>query len=1126
METCTLRITDQVVLVVLFTLLKSLDGTLTPRTATDSTLMSRGYFLVPSTDLSETALPKELTTSMTEYTKGTSTDFGDSLVGITDVHRSFSEELYTEIKSATEQKTYISTARSSEDHTTSARSSEDHTTSAMSSEDHTTTATSSEDHTTTTTATSSEDHTTTTTATSSEDHTTTATSSEDHRTTTTATSSEDHRTTETSSEDHRTTETSSEDHRTTDHDTESSNSRTAWTSDSSTERERIDFTRLLPSFSQGGHTFLDARTIRDTPSVSWPSTSDLDAPSQTDSTYVSSTMSRVGERTLLSITSNSTSTYTSEDSSLSDASSKAWGDSTGATFHGRVTGKGDSTTSHGFDLTAATSDSQHTTNSTETGESSETEGPNLSTWTQSQTSQNNITQQGFEQTSETGVIFSSTPPLTVVNNRGQGTDVTDRDSRTYSSGTSHTEWQGGVGASTSPFLSSESSHTDMSQPDSVERTVTRVHDGELSTEPSTGSISTGRREDTDGVQPLTEEGTTHVLGLTTTSPRVRGGPTARDDSHYKPFTPETQGPTEPSEALPSTASEPATQSPHQTERDGAGERDTQGVPTEAPSTSASAPATSTSTSPTPLTTRQLEPSSTAETHTPRTTIVTTDTTQGPTQSTPFTPARQPDSRTRGPHTHSPTGGEHTETGVLSTDVTTLHLETSTATPGNTTAQRSPTTASYSKSAPTRAPEATTAGHTPGRTTVQPEATTTQMAVTSATPVPGLPCGSQFCANGGTCVRLAGNTDSCVCLPAWTGPTCTKDVNECETNPCPPGSTCVNTNGSFSCECPLGSDLENGRECTKVKAFLGFFSVNSTHSNSLHEIEGEIKHLLNASLSILRGYIRSSCYRNRTLRNGSEEWSIRAVNMFSISADVNRTVVYNSIQVALRNCSRNPAHCRVHEYKLSYHVESLCKEQSHECDPDRSVCRDDSGTPYCECREGYYKHHDQDKTCLACGDGYQLKNGVCVNCTFGFGGFNCTNFYKLIAIVVSPAVGGLLLILTIALIVTCCKKDKNDINKIIFKSGDLQMSPYADFPKSNRVSTEWGRETIEMQENGSTKNLLQMTDIYYSPALRNSDLERNGLYPFSGLPGSRHSCIYPAQWNPSFICDDSRRRDYF
>lgn len=41
-----------------------------------------------------------------------------------------------------------------------------------------------------------------------------------------------------------------------------------------------------------------------------------------------------------------------------------------------------------------------------------------------------------------------------------------------------------------------------------------------------------------------------------------------------------------------------------------------------------------------------------------------------------------------------------------------------------------------------------------------------------------------------------------------------------------------------------------------------------------------------------------------------------------------------------------------------------------------------------------------------------------------------------------------------------------------------MSPYAEYPKNPRAQ-EWGRETIEMQENGSTKNLLQMTDVYYS-----------------------------------------------
>lgn len=375
----------------------------------------------------------------------------------------------------------------------------------------------------------------------------------------------------------------------------------------------------------------------------------------------------------------------------------------------------------------------------------------------------------------------------------------------------------------------------------------------------------------------------------------------------------------------------------------------------------------------------------------------------------------------------------------------------------------------------------------------------------------------------------GHQFTCRCQQAWTGPTCNQDVDECERDPCPVGSRCVNTRGSFSCECPLGFDLQDGRTCTRAKAFLGTFSVDRLphdpvifKSATMHEIQREIIQLLNASLSVLRGYSRSTL-----MKKGEDGVRISAVNMFSITTDVTSTEVYNSIQMSLSNCSSAVAHCRmVLHHQLSYHVESLCVAQRTQCDAERSTCTDNSGTANCRCLQGYYKHDPDDLSCLECGDGYKLENGTCVSCMFGFGGFNCGNFYKLIAIVVSPAGGALLLMLIIALIVTCCKKDKNDINKIIFKSGDLQMSPYTDFPKNNRISTEWGRETIEMQENGSTKNLLQMTDIYYSPALRNSDLERNGLYPFTGLPGSRHSCIYPAQWNPSFISDDSRRRDYF
>lgn len=41
-----------------------------------------------------------------------------------------------------------------------------------------------------------------------------------------------------------------------------------------------------------------------------------------------------------------------------------------------------------------------------------------------------------------------------------------------------------------------------------------------------------------------------------------------------------------------------------------------------------------------------------------------------------------------------------------------------------------------------------------------------------------------------------------------------DVDECVNSPCPQGSVCVNTGGSFSCECDLGFDLEDGRSCTQ------------------------------------------------------------------------------------------------------------------------------------------------------------------------------------------------------------------------------------------------------------------------------------------------------------------------
>ncbi|KAK9410536.1 protein HEG 1 [Crotalus adamanteus] len=355
----------------------------------------------------------------------------------------------------------------------------------------------------------------------------------------------------------------------------------------------------------------------------------------------------------------------------------------------------------------------------------------------------------------------------------------------------------------------------------------------------------------------------------------------------------------------------------------------------------------------------------------------------------------------------------------------------------------------------------------------------------------------------------------------------KDVDECLSNPCPPMATCINVQGSFQCICSLGYQMAKGK-CNLVRTFVGHFPLmfNTTGGtySELHQIEGVIINLLNESLSTFPGYYTSTVKASR--QKGVVQISI--LSTFSMASNITFSEVIGTVRSRIRACKAPTLLCQfISNLTQLYRVGGLCKHKDPECDKGTSVCVDLDGIAVCQCKPGYFKYNKLDHSCRACEDGYKLENDTCVSCPFGLGGFNCRNPYQLITIVIAAAGGGLLLIMGIALIVTCCQKNKNDISKLIFKSGDFQMSPYAEYPKNPRVQ-DWSRETIEMQENGSTKNLLQMTDVYYMPAnLRNPELERNGIYPpYTGLPGSRHSCIYPGQYNPSFISDDSRRRDYF
>ncbi|XP_022370998.1 protein HEG homolog 1 isoform X1 [Enhydra lutris kenyoni] len=421
--------------------------------------------------------------------------------------------------------------------------------------------------------------------------------------------------------------------------------------------------------------------------------------------------------------------------------------------------------------------------------------------------------------------------------------------------------------------------------------------------------------------------------------------------------------------------------------------------------------------------------------------------------------------------------------------------------------------------------------TPKSTTSAAQSSTRSPEVLSS-PAAVNSCAVNPCLHDGKCV--ADPTTSrgyrCRCSPSWQGDDCSVDVNECLLNPCPPLATCNNTQGSFTCKCAVGYQLEKGI-CSLVRTFVTEFKLKKTFLNTtmekkadLHEVENEITKTLNMCFSALPGYTRSTVHAS----GESNAVVVSLQTTFSLASNVTLFDLADGMQNCANSCRSSAEVCQLlGSQRRIFKAGSLCKRKTPECDKETSICTDLDGVALCQCKSGYFQFNKMDHSCRACEDGYRLENETCMSCPFGLGGLNCGNPYQLITVVIAAAGGGLLLILGIALIVTCCRKSKNDISKLIFKSGDFQMSPYAEYPKNPR-SQEWGREAIEMHENGSTKNLLQMTDVYYSPtSVRNPELERNGLYPaYTGLPGSRHSCIFPGQYNPSFISDESRRRDYF
>ncbi|KAG8447523.1 hypothetical protein GDO86_014865 [Hymenochirus boettgeri] len=96
-----------------------------------------------------------------------------------------------------------------------------------------------------------------------------------------------------------------------------------------------------------------------------------------------------------------------------------------------------------------------------------------------------------------------------------------------------------------------------------------------------------------------------------------------------------------------------------------------------------------------------------------------------------------------------------------------------------------------------------------------------------------------CQNGGTCVSL----NICECTAGWSGIYCQKDVDECKSGAHRCSQLCVNSAGSFHCECVDGYQLAgDGKTCDYVAKPTAIVSTSAHELGVPDSVKEEMKAL--------------------------------------------------------------------------------------------------------------------------------------------------------------------------------------------------------------------------------------------------------------------------------------------
>ncbi|XP_047215606.1 protein HEG isoform X2 [Girardinichthys multiradiatus] len=165
------------------------------------------------------------------------------------------------------------------------------------------------------------------------------------------------------------------------------------------------------------------------------------------------------------------------------------------------------------------------------------------------------------------------------------------------------------------------------------------------------------------------------------------------------------------------------------------------------------------------------------------------------------------------------------------------------------------------------------------------------------------------------------------------------------------------------------------------------------------------------------------------------------------------------------------------------------------------------------------------SCKACPSGQQAVGNTCRTCPFGYGGFNCNDSSLLAVVVISCVLGGVLLILVLALLVYCCwrrcsrtkpNSNTSPYSENLNKSWPITITP---IPRAN---TNWtSTDSIEMTQGGSTNTLVDKKQ--QSNGFSGSyDLNPEEMKTFKGRNMSRYSYLVEGHENPYFLPGDEKK----